>query len=73
MFAVFPSWANRMDDVFRLQMKAGRDNSRTSITVTEFAAGFLQLIVTRRFEDGSANTAASPEAVIGSIDDSDGI
>ena len=73
MAAVFPPGADCMDDISGFQLKAGGDDGRAGIAVSDLAAGFLQRFKARSPEDGSADAAAGPKAFIGGIDDGIGV
>ena len=69
MPAIRPARADGVNDIFRFQIKTRRDHGGAGITMPDPAAGCLKPVMSRRFEDRAADTAAGPQAFIGRIDD----
>ena len=64
IFAAMPDRTYCMNNVLCLQIKSGRNNGRTGITVPDFISGILKLPVSCFFKNGATNTAASLKAFI---------
>ena len=67
--AVGPSGADRMDDVFRLEIEAGGDDRGAGIAVADLSAGGLEPVMSCGPEDRAAHAAAGPQALVRGIDD----
>ena len=65
--------ADRVDDIFGLELEAGRGYGCAGGAPTDAVAGSLHIVPARLLEDGTANSAAASKLRVGCVHDGIGV